>query len=115
MGERIIYNTTDGDPPGDIMAMLRDVADERGSELVPGRTGACPECGFIAVVPNDESMPKCEACMIRVLHDEGCRYRLAATCPIPIPCEKHERDVCPECDACNCENQPEDDDATDRT
>jgi hypothetical protein len=34
-------------------------------------------------------------------HNEGCRFRTAVLCPIPIDCE-HGYDVCPQCDPCTC-------------
>lgn len=40
-------------------------------------------------------------CSIRKNHKPECLFRKAATCAIPIACE-HDRDCCPECDACNC-------------
>ena len=50
----------------------------------------CDECGHLACV-----------CQILSDHIDGCRFRLAATCPVPIECE-HGRDCCPECDPCTC-------------
>jgi hypothetical protein len=42
------------------------------------------------------------ACIEIRQHKEGCRYRLALSCPVEITCEAHGRDVCPTCDACTC-------------
>lgn len=50
----------------------------------------CTTCGHLACV-----------CDILAAHVEGCRFRLAATCAIPIECD-HGRDVCPICDPCTC-------------
>lgn len=50
----------------------------------------CAECGHIACV-----------CRIKASHDDGCKFRLSATCAIPIECE-HGYDVCPTCDPCTC-------------
>ena len=35
-------------------------------------------------------------------HQETCRFRKALTCAIGIPCEAHDREVCLECDPCDC-------------
>lgn len=51
---------------------------------------ACSTCGHFACV-----------CGIRKKHAEGCRFRTAATCAVPIECD-HGRDVCPVCDPCTC-------------
>lgn len=41
-------------------------------------------------------------CDIQKTHSNPkCRFRVSATCPIPIECD-HGRDVCPECDPCDC-------------
>lgn len=43
-------------------------------------------------------------CATQAEHKDGCHYRLAVTCPIPISCKEHGLDVCVECgDVCNCE------------
>jgi hypothetical protein len=54
---------------------------------------ACDTCKHFACV-----------CGIREKHHEECRFRVAATCAIPIECD-HGRDVCPTCDPCTCEEQ----------
>lgn len=40
-------------------------------------------------------------CNILKRHSSECRFRISATCAIPIECE-HGYDVCPICDVCNC-------------
>jgi len=50
----------------------------------------CNVCGFLACV-----------CDIIANHEEGCKYRVSATCAVGIECE-HGRDVCPKCDPCTC-------------
>ncbi len=43
-------------------------------------------------------------CYINDNHDALCNFKRATTCSIPVECE-HGRDVCPICDACNCDDQ----------
>jgi hypothetical protein len=63
----------------------------------------CPGgCGTIRWV-DDET---CEACEMIATHKEGCFLRLAATCPVPFPCDAHGLDVCHECYACTCAGVP---------
>lgn len=52
--------------------------------------GMCGKCGHFACV-----------CIIRAKHKKKCRFRVAATCAIGIPCD-HGRDCCPICDPCTC-------------
>lgn len=63
----------------------------------------CEKCGHLACV--------CACvCDFRKNHVPKCRFRIAATCPIPIPCEcEGHYDVCPKCDPCTCpkEKDPE--------
>lgn len=51
----------------------------------------CPTCGHLACV-----------CGMTAAHDRDCKFRFASTCAIPIACEPHGRDTCPECDPCTC-------------
>lgn len=53
----------------------------------------CDVCGHIACV-----------CKIQKVHDDDCKFRRAATCPIPIECD-HGYDVCPMCDPCTCDTE----------
>jgi hypothetical protein len=50
----------------------------------------CGNCGHLACV-----------CSINRRHNEGCKFRRAATCPVGIAC-RHDRDTCPDCDPCTC-------------
>ena len=50
----------------------------------------CETCGYLACI-----------CGIRAAHVDGCKFRLAATCAVPVECP-HGRDCCPECDPCTC-------------
>jgi hypothetical protein len=50
----------------------------------------CSVCGYLACV-----------CEVLAAHKNGCRFRLAATCAIPVECD-HGLDVCPTCDPCTC-------------
>lgn len=77
----------EGELPPDLMALAQDL----GAEIERGPIVACDICQHFSCV-----------CEIRRLHKEGCRYRRAATCAVPISCEPHDRDVCPECDSCSC-------------
>jgi len=52
---------------------------------------SCSHCGHFACV-----------CSILENHLDGCQFRLAATCSIPVECD-HGFDVCPTCDPCTCE------------
>jgi hypothetical protein len=54
-------------------------------------TCGCATCRHLACV-----------CKIQRTHAVHCSFRIAATCPIGIPCEPHGRDCCPICDACTC-------------
>lgn len=54
----------------------------------------CTTCGHLACV-----------CPTKAAHVEGCPYRRAVTCSVPIECE-HGYDVCPECDQCTCGVEP---------
>jgi len=52
---------------------------------------ACPDCQHFACI-----------CQIRKDHpDEDCKFRVSATCAVPIECE-HGHDVCDICDPCTC-------------
>lgn len=53
----------------------------------------CDVCGHIACV-----------CKIQKIHDEDCKFRVAATCPAAIECD-HGYDVCPICDPCTCSSK----------
>lgn len=44
---------------------------------------------------------KCKCSVIRS-HKEGCMFRLAISCAIPIGCDDHDDDECPTCYACDC-------------
>ena len=50
----------------------------------------CETCGHLACV-----------CLIQSLHGPTCKFRVSATCAVPIECE-HGRDCCPICDPCTC-------------
>ncbi len=50
----------------------------------------CQKCGYISCV-----------CQILVDHVIDCRWRVSATCAIPIEC-RHGFDVCAVCDPCTC-------------
>ncbi len=50
-------------------------------------------CGFISCV-----------CEILKNHEPECKYRISATCAVPIECE-HGCDVCSYCDACTCKKR----------
>jgi hypothetical protein len=58
--------------------------------MAEGRVPDC-DCQLISCV-----------CAEKRKHKEGCQYRLALTCAIPIECEEHGFDVCPTCDPCTC-------------
>lgn len=61
---------------------------------ITDRRAAGCDCGHISCV-----------CAILRGHVDGCKFRLAATCAIPIECD-HGHDVCPECDPCTCPKEP---------
>ena len=63
------------------------------SEEVWMARGRVPDC--------DCQLLQC-VCVEKRQHKEGCQYRLALTCAIPIACEPHNFDVCPTCDPCTC-------------
>jgi hypothetical protein len=58
--------------------------------LAEGRAADC-DCQLLQCV-----------CAEKRKHKDGCQYRLALTCAIPIACELHGYDVCPTCDPCSC-------------
>lgn len=73
--------------------VLERLARRRDPKAVrEGRIVACEACQHFACV-----------CEVRRLHEEGCKLRRAATCPVAIACEPHGRDTCPICDPCTCE------------
>lgn len=54
-------------------------------------TVGCDVCGHLACV-----------CSIKEKHpDPECRFRVSATCAVPIECD-HGYDVCTKCDPCTC-------------
>jgi hypothetical protein len=57
--------------------------------MAEGRVTDC-DCQLISCV-----------CVEKRKHKEGCQYRLAISCAIPIVCG-HGFDVCPTCDPCSC-------------
>ena len=78
------------------MNKLERMFVEEGSTLVDERPPSRPNnkncnCNHIVCI-----------CAIKILHKEGCRFRRAATCPVGIACDDHNRDVCPICDPCDC-------------
>lgn len=55
----------------------------------------CEKCGHLACV-----------CDVIAAHpDPQCRFRVSATCAVPIECE-HGFDACPTCDPCTCASKP---------
>lgn len=92
---KLVVDTNGAELPSDIAEALHGVAASIGAELVEGPINACGTCGFFDCV--------CEA---KKAHKPGCRYLLAASCPVSFECEAHGFDVCPECDACNCKDLP---------
>lgn len=89
----ILVVDDDGSPRDDVDVMLESFAKEIGAEIVRDRIVACPKCQHFSCV-----------CQVLADHVEGCRYRLAVTCAIPIPCLTHDLEVCAPCgDVCTCE------------
>lgn len=70
-------------PPGSRRMTLKDFK-------AIGRVENC-DCGLIQCV-----------CQQARQHKNGCPLKLAMTCAIPIECNKHGLDVCPECTPCTC-------------
>ena len=82
-----------GAPRDDVDDMLDQFAKEIGADIVRAPIVACEACQHFECV-----------CQVLEDHIPGCHYRLAVTCAIPIPCEKHGLDVCAECgDVCTCD------------
>lgn len=82
-----------GAPRDDVDDMLDSVAREIGVEIVRDKIVACEKCQHLFCV-----------CQVLADHVQGCRFRLATTCAIPIPCLTHGLDVCVPCgDGCTCE------------
>lgn len=81
-----------GAPRDDVDDMLDEVARDLDMDIVRAPIVACEKCQHFECV-----------CQVLADHVDGCRYRLAVTCAIPISCDKHGLDVCPECgDVCTC-------------
>ena len=72
-----------GGPHDDVDDMLDAFARDNDMDIVRGTIEACEKCQHFSCV-----------CQVLADHVEGCRYRLAVTCAIPISCDKHGRDVC---------------------
>ena len=53
----------------------------------------CAKCGHIECI-----------CAIKEQHDANCRFRISASCAVPVECE-HGYDVCPICDPCTCRSE----------
>jgi hypothetical protein len=66
------------------------------------QVGFCEECGIVR--QDTDGVPDAEcACMAKKSgHTDKCRYYISVKCWIAIPCEDHDADVCPTCDACDC-------------
>lgn len=63
--------------------------------------GFCSGCGLVRQ-DSEDGVPETEcACMVKH-HTEDCAYRRAVSCAIGFPCDKHDLEVCPDCDACTC-------------
>lgn len=56
-----------------------------------GRVDDC-DCGLIRCV-----------CQEARQHKDGCPYKLAMTCAVPISCDEHDLDICPDCHKCTCQ------------
>lgn len=77
----------------DVDDMLDDFAKEIGAEILRAPIVACEKCKHLFCV-----------CQVLADHVEGCRFRLAVTCAIPISCVAHRLDVCGPCgDVCTCD------------
>lgn len=82
-----------GAPRDDVDDMLDLFAKEIGAEVVRAPIVACDECQHLSCV-----------CQVLADHVEGCHFRLAVTCAVPISCLAHGLDVCGPCgDVCTCD------------
>lgn len=79
-----------GTPVDEDDLMIEDALRSMGLEVVRGKIDPCKTCGYFECV-----------CHIVANHEERCRYRVAATCAIPISCACGY-DVCAKCDPCTC-------------
>lgn len=71
------------------MSVRALIVDTTTGAIHEGEIG-CDACGMLACT-----------CNIQRRHSDDCKFRLAATCSIPIECD-HGYDVCPQCDPCTC-------------
>lgn len=88
MSEKMQYlkARVDGDPDPFVEQILTNLGIDFHYAPIEG----CPKCKHLACV-----------CETLKEHHEGCLFRLATTCSIPIECD-HGFDVCPTCDPCTC-------------
>ena len=96
--EVLLIDCTDAQYAEDL-PMIEALCRSTGMTHRRSKVIECPGgCGTIRWV-DDET---CEACEMIATHKDGCFLRLAATCPVPFPCDAHGLDVCHECYACTC-------------
>lgn len=89
----VIVVDNHGAPRDDVDDMLDEFAKEIGMDIVRAPIVACDKCHHFTCV-----------CQVLADHVEGCRFRLAVTCAIPIACEPHDLEVCAPCgDVCTCD------------
>jgi hypothetical protein len=82
-----------GAPRDEVDDMLDEFAKEIGAEISRAPIVACDACHHLSCV-----------CQTLADHVQGCRFRLAVTCAIPISCVPHGLDVCAACgDVCTCD------------
>ena len=78
------------------MGMIGD-GEEMATEV-----GFCSGCGIVREDgPDRRPVTEC-ACMV-AHHHKDCPRRISVSGPVGIPCD-HGLEVCPECDACTCED-----------
>ena len=75
----------------EVMALLKQLADENGYELVQRPIKACEVCGFFECI-----------CEMRKLHRSDCLYLQAMEMWIATECEQHGREDCSDCYHCTC-------------
>ncbi len=81
---------------------FRFFTSDRAEGVKGTKVGFCGNCGYVRQDTDGVVDTDC-LCIAETEHKLGCRYLGAISCKVGIACDEHGKDVCPECDACNCD------------